>query len=128
MQALRANMQPCLATIRFFLSKFLLMKRATFLFAAACAFCCQAALAQTTPSQAPDKSSPNLQSSSSTNTGTQTSSPTTTGMDNGSVTPPAQTRRRMQEDMNQNTMQGSATRKGSKMKRSSSGMKTKTTM
>lgn len=99
------------------------MKRASFLLAAICALCCQTALAQTTPTQTPDKSTPNMQSSSSTNTGTQTSSPTTTGMDNGSVTPPAQTRERMQADMNQGTM-----RSGTKMKRTSSSKKVKTKM
>lgn len=69
------------------------MKPTSFFLTAACALCCQVAFAQTT--------TPNMQSSSATSTGTQTSSPTTNGMDNGSsVTPPAQTQRRMNEDMN----------------------------
>lgn len=91
------------------------MKRTSLLLTAACALFCQAALAQTTPASAPDKSTPNMQSSSSTNTGTQTSSPTTTGMDNGSVSPPAQTQERMAGDASPTNADGS-TRKGRKTK------------
>ena len=106
------------------------MKYAKFFLAAACAFCCQAALAQTIPSQAPDKSTPNMQSSSSTNTGTQTSSPTTTGMDNGSVTPAAQTSRRMAEDNARPSRLGpnQPQRKSYKMKQSGVKGKVKTMM
>ena len=97
------------------------MKRTSFLLAFACALCTQVAFAQTAPTQ----STPNMQSSSSTNTGTQTSSPTTTGMNNDMVTPPAQTRERMADG---GSMRTRSMRKTTKMKHTSSGMKTKTTM